>query len=317
MSATAVAQQTSVARTRADRLTLAAFLVATLLGGIGPVMTRITLREMPPMWGGALRFGVAALLVFTIVRLRGLPAPRGRALLGSLLFGALGMGLSTALIYRGLVEVPAGVSQVILGLVPVETMVLAAMVGLERLRVVGLAGAAIAVAGVAVVFEGQLSASVALGGLLSILGAGLSIAGTTVVLKWFPAVHPLSSASVALPVGASVFLFASTLFGEPRVLPHSAPVWLAMTWLTLIGTIGVMTAFLFVISRMSASASSYQFLLLPLVTVVASSVVAGEQISLGFLAGTAIVLVGVYIGIVRPARNAREPAVIPAPAEFE
>src|SRR5206468_12717499 len=124
----------------------------------------------------------AAVLVFGIIRLRHIPVPRGRALLGSLLFGALGMGLSTALIYRGLVEVPAGVSQVILGLVPVETMILAAMVGLERLRVVGLAGAAIAVAGVAVVFEGQLSASVALGGLLSILGAGLSISSPTVVL---------------------------------------------------------------------------------------------------------------------------------------
>ena len=299
MTATAVVQETAAVRERAERVTLAAFLLLVGLGGLGPVFIRILIREMPPMWAGAVRFGVAAVIVIVIVRLRGIPAPRGRALLGTVLFGALGLGLSTALIYRGLVDTPAGVSQVILALVPLETFIFAVVLRLERFRWAGLAGAAIAVVGVGIVFGNEMRANVPLTGLLAILAAGFSISATTVVLKWFPASSPWSSSSVALPIGAVMFMAASLAFGESHSMPSTTAGWLSLGWLTVVGTVGLMSLFLFVISRVSASASSYQFLLMPLVTVLASAIVAGEQISIPFAIGAAVVLLGVYVGIIR------------------
>jgi drug/metabolite transporter (DMT)-like permease len=319
MSASIVMDRARAIRARGETATLVAFLLAVVLGGIGPVMTRITLRELPPMWGGAFRFTLAAVLLAAIVLVRHIPLPRGRALAGTVLFGALGMGLSTILIYRGLVDTSAGVMQVILALVPLETFVFACALRIERFRPAGLVGAAIAVAGVGVVFSDQLSANVPLGGLLAILGAGLSISTTTVVLKWFPSSNALSAASVALPIGAGMFWVASLLFAEPRPLPSSAPVWLALGWLIAIGTLGVMTLFLYVITRLSASTASYQFLLLPLVTVVVSAILTGEQITPAFMLGAAIVLVGVYVGIIRSAARAAPLAVTPlaSPATVE
>jgi drug/metabolite transporter (DMT)-like permease len=314
MTASVVIDRARAVRDRAERTTLLAFLLAVGLGGLSPVFVRATLRELPPMWGGTVRFSTAAAILILVVLVRGIPRPRGRELLGTLLFGALGLGLSTALIYRGLVDTPAGVSQVILALVPLETLLLAVAVRLERFRLEGLIGALIAVVGVAIVFSDQLSANVPLLGLLCILAAGVAIAGTTVVLKWFPAAHPISSAATALPVGALVFILASITFGESHPLPSSPAVWLALGWLVTVGTIGVMTLFLFVINRLSASAASYQFLLLPLVTVAASAVATGEQVSPAFGAGAAVVLLGVYVGIVRTARSMKTP-VIPAPIE--
>jgi drug/metabolite transporter (DMT)-like permease len=301
LSTAAVARRARAIHERGETATLVAFLLAVVLGGIGPVMTRITLSEMPPMWGGAFRFSLAAILLAVIVVARGVPLPRGRALVGTIMFGSLGMGLSTILIYRGLVDAPAGVSQVILALVPLETFLFALVLRIERFRFAGLVGAALAVIGVGVVFGDQLSANVPIGGLLSILAAGISIASTTVVLKRFPTSHPLSAAAVALPIGALMFWAASIAFGEPRPLPTSQSVWLALAWLVFVGTLGVMTLFLFVIQRLSASTASYQFLLLPLVTVLVSAVVTGEQITPAFLVGAAIVLAGVYIGIIRSA----------------
>ncbi len=299
MTATAVVQGTVAGRQRAERITLAAFLLLVGLGGVGPVFIRILIREMPPMWAGAVRFGVAAVILLVVVRLRGISLPRGRALLGTVLFGALGLGLSTALIYRGLVDTPAGVSQVILALVPLETFIFAVVLRLERFRWAGLTGAAIAVAGVGIVFGDQLRANVPLTGLLAILAAGFSISATTVVLKWFPASSPWSASSVALPIGAVMFMAASLAFGETHSMPTSTAAWLALGWLTVVGTVGLMSLFLFVISRVSASASSYQFLLMPLVTVAASAIIAGEQISVPFVVGAAVVLLGVYVGIIR------------------
>ena len=40
-----------------DNTTLLAYFVVVCLGGLSPVLVRITLRELPPLWGGFLRFG--------------------------------------------------------------------------------------------------------------------------------------------------------------------------------------------------------------------------------------------------------------------
>ena len=312
MTASVVVRRARAIRERGDSATLVAFVLAVVLGGIGPVMTRITLRELPPMWGGAFRFTLATILLTTFVVARGIAPPRGRALAGTVMFGAFGMGLSTILIYRGLVDTSAGVTQVILALVPLETFLFACALRLEPFRVAGLIGAGISVVGVGVVFSDQISSNVPLGGLLSILGAGLSIATTTVILKRFPAAQPVSAASVALPIGAAMFWGASLLFGEPRPLPSSPNVWIALAWLVFIGTLGVMTLFLFVITRLAASTASYQFLLLPLVTVLTSAIVTGDQITPPFLVGAFIVLIGVYVGIIRSA--GRGVAVVTASA---
>jgi drug/metabolite transporter (DMT)-like permease len=298
-----------------DRTTLLLFLVVTGFGGLSPVLVRVTLRELSPMWGGFMRFTIAALILAVIVLVRHLAVPRGRALLGAVLFGSLGVGLSTALIYRGIVDTSPGVVQVILSLVPLTTLLFAVGHRLEPFRPTALLGALIAVIGVGVVFNDQLSANVPVLGMLSVLAACLSIAETTVILKAFPRGHPLAFNAVALPVAATIFLVATIVFGEPRSLPRSPEVWLTFVWLTLVGTIGVMTLFVVVIRRLSASVASYQFLLMPLVTVAASSVITGERVSPAFILGAAIVLFGVYVGIIRGARGPASQIVPEAPIE--
>ena len=164
---------------------------------------------------------------------------------------------------------------------------------------IGLVGALVATVGVAVVFNDQLGANVPVIGMLSILAAAFAIAETTVIVKRFPGAHPVSTNAVALLVGSAIFAVASLLFGETRRLPTSPEIWLTWLYLVFVGTIAVITLFLVVINRMTASASSYQFLLMPLVTVAVSAVVSAERPTLAFLVGGLIVLAGVYVGIVR------------------
>ena len=59
---------------------------------------------------------------------------------------------------------------------------------------------------------------------------------------------------------------------------------------------------LFVLHRWSASATSYTFLILPLVTIVLGAVLLGERVTPAFLLGGAVVLVGVYVGAFLPQR---------------
>ena len=59
--------------------------------------------------------------------------PRGRALFGSLLYGLFNFAGSFGLTYYGLVQVHAGLGQILLALVPLATLLLAVLWRQERL----------------------------------------------------------------------------------------------------------------------------------------------------------------------------------------
>jgi len=72
------------------------------------------------------------------------------------------------------------------------------------------------------------------------------------------------------------------------------------------GSIAMFGLYLFALRRWTASAVSYVTLLMPLITVPLAAALIAEQVSIWFLAGGAIALVGVYVGAflkIRPRRS--------------
>ena len=95
-------------------------------------------------------------------------------------------------------------------------------------------------------------------------------------------------------------------------LPVRVETWLAIAYVSVIGSVVVFSLFLFVIARWSASASSYVMLIIPLVTVVAASALDHETVTLAYFVGGPLVLAGVYVGafarpLVRLRPRAHEP----------
>ena len=65
--------------------------------------------------------------------------------------------------------------------------------------------------------------------------------------------------------------------------------------------------YLYVLGRWTASGTSYGFVLVPLITVVLASWLAGEQITVSYIIGSALVLLGVYVGaLMRPKKKIGE-----------
>jgi drug/metabolite transporter (DMT)-like permease len=87
-----------------DNTTLVAFAVLILIGGSNAVAVRFSNQELPPFWGAAARFLLAALIFWVILLVRRAALPRGRALLGAVLYGTLAIGVAYALLYWGLLR---------------------------------------------------------------------------------------------------------------------------------------------------------------------------------------------------------------------
>lgn len=285
---------------RPARLTLLAFLLSTLLGGNNSIAVHFSNAELPPFYGAAVRFAVAAALLFLVVLALRLPLPTGRPLTGTLIFGALQFGLSYAFIYWGLLQVPPGLFQVGFSITPLVTFVVAILHRQERFQWRVLLGGLLAMAGIAVVFYDGLTAAIPVAGLLTILFAALCVSESVVLFKTFPHAHPVTTNAVAMATGAVVLMVISMIARETPALPTLPATWIAVLYLIVFGSIGTFVLALYVLSRWTASATSYQLVLMPIVTVLSAAWLADEPLKLSILVGGAFVLAGVYVGALAP-----------------
>lgn len=289
-------------------LTILAFLTIVLVLGINFVAVRFSNRELPPFSGAALRFFLASAILFAMVRLQRLALPRGEALKGVLIYGVLSFGVTYACLYWGLVSVPAGMAAVLFATMPLITILMTISLGLERFRRGGLVGGMVVVVGAGLAFQDQLRADVPLPALLAIVLAAISAAAAGVAVKRYPRSHPIVSNAVGMVAGAVVVLVGALLTGEQPRLPVLTPTWLAVAWLVASSIVGFVL-FIWLLARWTASATSYVTVAMPFVAVATGAVLAAEAVTPLFLAGSGLVLIGVYLGAI-----AGQPVPPPPPA---
>src|SRR5215210_3421153 len=286
---------------------IAAFAAMAVLVGGNAVGIRFSNRELDPLWGAGLRFALAATLLVAVMAVLRLRLPRGRALTGALLFGLLDVGGAFALGYYALVELHAGFGSILLALVPLATLLLAVLHGQERLRAVAAAGTLVSLAGVALMSRAPLRESLPVPSLLAALGSAFCIAQATVLVRRFPPVHPVTMNAVAMTAGAAVLIAGSALAGESLMVPQRAATWVALTYLVVVGSVVVFVLFLFVLRHWAASRTAYVYVLVPFITVALSAWLDDEPVGAGLVLGGLLVLAGVYVGALRPARTRPTP----------
>ena len=289
-----------------ERNVLLAFGAFIVVGGGASVAIRITYGEMAPFWAATSRFAIAALIFWGLVVARKLPLPRGRALLGAVLFGALTVGLAFALIGWGLVETPASVYQILMALVPLATLFLSSFQGVEAITQRGIIGSLLAVVGIAVTVAGTDASGISIPHIIAILGAAVFIAEGGVLIKRFPKNPPVVTNAIAMTTGTLILAAVSLLRGETWNAPTETDTWVAFIYLTLFVTVVAFMLYMFVLGKWTASGTSYGFVLVPLVTIVVAATVAGESITPAVLVGAVLVLAGVYVGALMPSKVKQE-----------
>ncbi len=297
---------------RTDRTALTAFIASVIVAGGNAVAIRYVSCEtcdLDPFWSAAMRFALAGAIFAVIALALRARFPRGRALRGAMLYGGLQFGAGFALVYWGLVRSPAGVGQVLVASVPLLTFVLAIAHRQERFRWDGLVGALLAVAGIAVVFGSGANAGVPLSSMGAFIAGAACWAEALIVVKANPPVHPAAMNAVGMAVGALMLLALTLIGGESFALPEAGSAWWAQAYLVVAGSVGVFWLYLVVLRRWTASAASYQLVLLPLVTVALAAWLQDERITPAFAVGSVLVLAGVYVGALRrPPRPESDPA---------
>ncbi len=271
-----------------------------LLAGGNAVGIKVATDELDPLWSAAIRFGAAGLIFAALMVPLRVAIPSSGALIGSVLYGLLVFGAAFGLAFIAIPMTGAGAGQLLLGLVPLFTLVLAPIHGLERFRLRAVIGSLIALGGVAVLAADRISLDIPVQGIALALGVSLLLAEAGIVIKLTPRADPVATNAVGMLTGAAMLLPISLLAGERWSLPTQQDTWVAMAYLVIAGSVVVFWLFIFVLRRWTASAVSFEFLLIPLATIPFSALLTGEVVTPIMLLGGAVILAGVYFGALAP-----------------
>lgn len=293
------------ANSNVSRLTIAAFAGTVVIGGSNFVAIKFSNVELAPLYGAAVRFTAAAAIFAVLAKVLSLPFPRGRALLGNVLFGALTFGASYGFLYFALLEISAGMAAVVLAAVPLFTLLLASVHGQERLTPRGIGAGLLAVAGIGVLSLPSLGGDLPFVYVTAAVASAISSAEAAVLVKAFPRTHPVTTNAIGMVAGSLLLWVASLLAAESWTVPHQADTWLAVSWLIIVGSVALFYLFLLVIQRWTASATAYSLTLMPVVTVALGALLVREAITPETVVGATLVLLAVYVGAIRQSSGNR------------
>lgn len=289
----------------------ALLLLAIVWGGSIP-MTKVGLRDIPPLTLTALRYLVAAPCFLWLLRRRRLPPARACAAAAAL--GLLGIGIGQLAQTLGVRETPASVATVVSALIPVFVVALAAVRLRQPIRGVQIAGLAAAFAGVALVAGGDPRALAASLGLRGVHAGAPPLApgvlgGVGLILLSAVAVALYYVLSVELIERHSVVTVAalSSLAGAAALVPAAAwelghaPVRVTASgaavvlYLALLVTVAGLWVWFGALTRLPARIPAALQYLQPIVGVGASAVLFGDRLDTWFWSGTGLVLAGVAL----------------------
>ncbi len=287
-----------------------ALLIVYVVWGSTYLGIRIVVETMPPLFALGLRFGIAALIMGTILVIR--KGPRvlrvTRAeLLGALLIGTLLLGVGNGGVMLGEETVPSGLAALIIGVVPLLVLVMRRLQGerIERTQMIGVVGGLLGL--VILLAPLGMSGSVAPAGiallLLSTLGwsYGSVISGRRRLPR-----DPFVTTFYQFLAGCLFGLVAAGLTGELSDIDPSA--WstrslVAMAYLIIFGSLIAFSAFTWLLQHAPVSRVTSYAYVNPVVAVALGWFVLGEDITLTMIVGAAMILASVAL-IVRHRRPA-------------
>jgi drug/metabolite transporter (DMT)-like permease len=307
--------------TRLSLGVVAAFAGIYVIWGTTYLAIAFAIRSLPPFMSGAVRFGLAGLLMYLWLRARN-PRPfAGVSIPMMALAGVLLSGIGNGFILFAQQGIPSGIAALIVAAVPVLVLIFDwAFFSKRAPTKQALLGTAVAIAGVVtiVMHTRSLSGNAHPLYLLAMIVAATGWSfGTLVQKRAANQGTVLSFTCGQMLFGAAFQLLMSCVTGEwPRFDPAAISLSgvLAIAYLVVFGSIVGLNCYLWLLTRVPAPKVATYALVNPVVAVFLGAVVLGERITALALGAAVLVLVGVALIVFQDlplvrsltARNRRE-----------
>ena len=283
----------------------AAFGTVYLVWGSTFLGIRVAVETLPPLSMAAVRFLVAGPILL-LISIRARPRPTLREWGNSAIVGAFFFLGNHGLVSSAARVLPSGlVSMIIAAEVPVIAVLASVLIPGRPLTARTMAGAALGVAGVAVLFSGKSAGTTHLLACAAVVGASICWSfGAVLSQKLQLSSDAILRAGMQMTCGGAMLALASVLRGEPAEIAWAAMSGrslFALSYLIVFGSVLAFACYCWLLKHVRAEAVATHVFINPLVAVALGAWLAGEQLRpVHLLSGVLILTSVVVITLRRP-----------------
>jgi drug/metabolite transporter (DMT)-like permease len=294
---------------RSGKLDLALLVVANASWGSADVVVKLALTGLPPAVVAWVRFGVAMLVFGPVLWVRRAELPRSvTGHLPYVALGACGYCLNFLFNYQGLTLTTAAHATALRVSEALMIVVLSAVLLRERLRPRALVGLGLGLIGVGLIVDLRLSElslfgkGYRWGDLLILTGMAIECLYTPIGKKTLATARPLTASALACAWGWVLLtcLAAPEVVATVQSPPATGSLMRALVgcvYLGLIPTVVGYAIWFWVLDRRASHRVGMTVMLQPVVGLPLAAAVLGDRLGGGFLAGTVLVVVAVYLAL--------------------
>jgi drug/metabolite transporter (DMT)-like permease len=288
-------------------MTVVAYAIMCAIWGTTWLAIKVGLHYIPPITGVGVRFTIAAIVLFAVAGIRREILPlrelpwRLVIVMSTCLFG-----LNYILTYTAEERLASGLTAVLFGTLPFFTFLYGHYLVNERTTPRIWLGAAIALAGVAVIgLAGEMRGSIPYA--FAILGASAVSGFGNVYAKRHSHHQPLSVLPPAMLLTGVVLTIVGSIFEHPdfarAIVPDSIG---ALLYLAVLGSAITFFINLWLLRRIEVWIVNMSALIIPVIAVFVGVLFGGEHVGLRELLGSGLVIIGMWFAVVRR----HEPAIV-------
>ena len=282
-----------------------AFLMVIVWGSAFTLVS-IGVKYISPLWLVTYRLIIGAIIVIIYVKFKGLNLPniRDKRWIWYLAMGLIGMVIPFFLLSTGQVIIDSGLTAIMVGTMPLMTVILAHFFTNEKLSITKIIGFIFGFIGIVILFlpsDFSIEITENWFSQLIIIIAAFCYAVTTIIAKRAPDTPATIGACMMLICAATACLFVALLTGFPSSMPPLLGI------LTAFGLGVGSTAFasillLYIIDQTGPSTVAKINYFVPLASVIFGVIILDEILSIRIFIAFVIILIGMFISQIKKSK---------------
>ncbi|HKO61149.1 MAG TPA: EamA family transporter [Pyrinomonadaceae bacterium] len=281
------------------------WLLLCLIWGSTWAFIKVGLEDLPPFTFAGIRFVIASIIVYAIIRIRRIRLPRTRKdwmLLA--VTGILSFTLNYGLVFWGEQHVSSGLAALLQATIPVFGLVIAHFyLPGEQMTTAKVLGVILGVAGVGVIFSDQLSVAGprALAGSAGLVVGSACAAYANVLVKS----RGGNMEPATLTLGQMVFGLVPLLMigiateGNPFAFRWTGMAVVALFYLAIVGTVFAFLMYYWLVQHMDVTNTMLIALVTPIIAVALGIVVLDEKLNWRMVFGGLMIISGIAMIVLK------------------
>ncbi len=280
-------------------LIILGFILISIIWGSTWLAIKIGLDSIPPFYGIAIRFTIASIILYMILKLRGESIPFDRtSILMYLNLAVFSFSFPFALVYWGQQYIASGLASILFAVYPFVVAVGSHLfLPSERLNIFKITGIIWGFIGIIIIFWSDIHFGAnSTWGMAAVIGSTLMQGASLVILKKVNhVISPISLSFGGMTIGIMIMYPMAFIFEEFSSLRFDEKGIGSILYLGTIGTVVTFVVYYWLVKRVEIVYLSLVAFITPILAVILGALILHENLSSHIFIGSCFVLFGILI----------------------